>query len=254
MKRTLLILILFIKQIAFSQCKDQLLSGTFENIKYILNCPTYSYSKESQNFNHIKHPFEKGNVEMVKYDYIKIDSIVKNVILKEASAYFKEKLIFKSFEKVHKDSFDNFKNNALKRDLDKCKVKYSIYYYFEPIENVKYCIGYAFDESLNWIKEDKVSYLVAYDDEYGKLSEYPNYENVKPFQNISICELKELGNNYLNSDIQNLELIFLKNSFYWKMDELKSESAGENIVKSILINPSNLEDYIIKDARKYIEF
>ncbi|KAA5534057.1 hypothetical protein [Paenimyroides baculatum] len=254
MKNMLFLLIFFFSYTGFSQCNEKLLSGTFENIKYILKCPTYSYNQESKNFSYIKHPFEKGNIEMVKHDYIKIDSIVKNIILKEASAYFKEKLIFQSFEKVYKDSLDNFKNNALKRDLDKCKVKYSIYYYFEPIENVKYCIGYAFDESLNWIKEDKVSYLVPYDDEYGKIIEYPIYENVKPFENISICSLKELGKHYLNNDVENLELIFLKESFYWKMNELKLQYRGENIVKSVLINPNDLQDYLIKDANTYVEF
>lgn len=253
MKKTLLIIILFINQLAISQCNEKLLNGTFENIKYVLKCPTYSYNQESKNFSYIKHPFEKGNIEMVKQDYIKIDSIVKNIILKDASNYFWSKLVFQSFDKVYKDSIGSFRNNALKTDLDKCKAKYSIHYYFEPIENVKYCIGYAFDEGLNWIKEDRVSYLVAYDDEYGKIIEYPSYENVKPFENISICSLKELGKHYLNNDVENLELIFLKGSFYWKMNELKPQSIGENIVKSVLINPSDLKDYIIKDARVYIE-
>lgn len=254
MKKTLLVLIILINKFAFSQCEDQLLSGTFENIKYILKCPSYSYNHDSKNFKYLNHPFEKGNIVMVNDDYIKTDSIVKNVTLKDASTYFKEKLVLYSFEVVYNDSISNFKNIGPKKDLDNCKIKYAIFYYFQPIENVKYCIGYGYDENYKWIKEDRVSHLVAYDDEYGKIMEYPKYENVQAFEAISVCRLKDLGTKYLGTKVKGLELVFLKNSFYWKMNELKPESRGENMIKSVLINPSNLEEYIIKDAKVHIEF
>lgn len=256
MKSLLHFIIFFYGQITFSQCDDNLLNGTFENIKYILKCPTYSFNEQSNNFKNINDPFKKGNIKLVKDEYQIIDSLVRYTILKEATPYFKERLVFNSFEKTYNDSIQYFKNIGPKVDLNVCKAKYAIYYYFEPIENVKYCIGYAFDKDLKWLKEDRKSLTIAYE-KYDDLKisiEYPNYQQVRPFEKTTICELKNLGQKYLNKEIENLELIFLKDKFYWSVNEKDNFHRGENSIKNVLINPSNLAEYQVIDAKVYVDF
>lgn len=256
MKTLLHIIIFLYGQITFSQCDDKLLNGTFENIKYILKCPTYSFNKLSNNFKYINDPFNKGNIKLVKDEYQRIDSLVRYTILKEASPYFKEKLVFSSFEKTFNDSIKNFKNIDPKVNSNACKAKYAIYYYFEPIENVKYCIGYAFDKDLKWLNEDRKSIIIAYEnyDELKFSVEYPKYQQIDTFEKTTICELKKLGKKYLNKEIENLELVFLKESFYWSINEKENFHNGENFFNKVLINPSNLKEYQILKAKAYVEF
>ncbi|WP_218620388.1 hypothetical protein [Flavobacterium sp. I3-2] len=256
MKKLLYFIIFFYGQIVFSQCDDKLMSGTFENIKYILNCPTYTFNKQSNDFKNIDDTLKKRNIKLVKDDYQIIDSLVRYTILKDASPYFKEKLVFSSFEKTYNDSIGNFKNISPKVDLNICKAKYSIYYYFEPIENVKYCIGYAFDKDLRWLNENRRSIIIAYEN-YDDLKisvEYPSYQQVSPFEKTTICELKKLGKKYLNKEIENLELIFLKDRFYWSMNEKEHFYRGKNSIKNVLINPFNLKEYRVVDVKIYVDF
>lgn len=218
----------------YSQCNETLLTGAFEDSS-IFRCPSYIYSYTPHNKNNVVLDIlDHNDIELVKNEFQTVSAQIKKIVLKTTNRYFFENLNFYSFEVVCLDSISAFEDKIPFVDLEKCKAKYEINYYFEPIENVKYCVGFLLDESLNII--DK--------------SNFPKGK-IKPFEKKSICEIKDLGRKFLNAEIKELRLIVYKNKFYWSLLEMKNYTEGENFVRNILFESADLSNYVILNKKIY---
>ncbi len=211
--------------------------GTFENIRYTLNCPTYKYSFNYTNNSKELDILNHNNIELVNETFIYVDNFIKEYISKSSDLYLLENLNFYSIEIVELFDIESFKNRGSKVIPEKCKIKYSVYYYFEPIQNVKYCIGFAINENMEILNSNN----------------FPS-GSFEPFYQTTICEIKRKASNYLNSEVEDLGLIVSENKFYWSLNEKVNYKQGENKIKNIKIETSNLEKHIITDKVIYVDF
>ncbi len=237
MNYLLVVLCGFFSMSSFSQCDTKLLTGTFATIPFTLRCPSYQYSFSSQNTTEVLDILDHNDINLVKTEFLAVEARIKDHVLKKTDAYFLEHLNFYTFEIVDLDRVDDFQDKVPTVDLTQCLAKYAMHYYFEPIENVKYCIGFALDEQMNVISTDN----------------FPKGK-INPFQNTTVCDLYELGETYLNLPTTDLALIVYNNAFYWSLLEKANYERGENKRQRILINTADLSDYLLLDAIFYVDF
>lgn len=233
----LLLIIIFFSSSSFAQCDKKLLTGTFASIPFTLRCPGYQYSFSPHNTTEILDILGHNDINLVKREFSAVEACIKEHVLKNTNAYFLEHLNFYTLEIVDLDRADDFKHRVPTMDLTQCRAKYTIDYYFEPLENVKYCVGFALDEKMNIISTDN----------------FPKGK-VKPFQNTTVCALYDLGEAYLNLPTTDLELIVHKNEFYWSLLEKANYERGENKRQRILISAADLSDYLLLDVVRYVDF
>ena len=234
MKKFQLLLLLFYINI-YSQDSKIVLTGTFENVRHILSCPSFSYSFNNSEINDSLDILNDNNIELVMDEYLKVSSTVKDYVLSKTNTYFQDNLEFYSLEIVRPDRLDDFVNRVPKVDGSRCHIKYSIDYYFTPIKNLKYCVGFALDKNLNIITPDN----------------FP-YGEIPPFEETTLLELESLASSYLNKKVEDLELIVVANKFFWRLKESFNYEQGKNIIKEILIDTSNLKSYTIKESEIYV--
>ena len=220
-----------------SQCTEKLILGTFENIKYSLGCPSYKYSYDYTNNSKKLDVLNHNNIELVNETFIYIDKFIREYISKISNSYLLENLNFYSIDIVDFSSTNNFKYKVPRVVPEECKIKYSVYYYFEPIQNVKYCIGFAINEKMEILNNNN----------------FPNGV-FEPFYQTTICEIKSIASHYLGSEVEDLNLIVSENKFYWSLNEKVNYKQGENKIKNITIESSNLEKYLITEKIYYVDF
>lgn len=233
----LLLISTFFSISSFSQCDKNVLTGTFASIPFTLRCPGYQYSFSPHNTTEVLDILDHNDINLVKREFLAVETRIKDHVLKKTNAYFLEHLNFYTLEIVDLDRVDDFKNKVPTMDLTKCPAKYAVDYYFEPIENVKYCVGFALDEKMKIISTDN----------------FPKGK-IEPFQNTTVCALYDLGETYLNLPIADLELIVHKNKFYWSLLEKANYIGGENKRQRVLINTADLSDYLLLDVVHYVDF
>lgn len=236
MKKFLLLVLPFIHNISYSQDHKIILTGTFENVRHILSCPSFSYSFNNSEINDSLDILNDNSIELVMDEYIKVSSTVKDYVLSKTSTYFQDNLEFYSLEIVRPDRLDDFANRVPKVDSSRCHIKYSINYYFVPIIGLKYCVGFALDKNLNIITPDN----------------FPSGE-IPPFEETTILQLETLASTYLNKKVEDLELAVIENKFFWRFKESINYEQGKNIVKEISIDASNLKSYSIKESEIYVD-
>jgi hypothetical protein len=222
---------------SFSQCDRKLLTGTFATIPFTLRCPAYQYSFSPHNTTEVLDILDHNDINLVKTEFLAVEARIKDHVLKNTNAYFLEHLNFYTLEIVDLDRVDDFKNKVPTMDLRQCLAKYAMHYYFEPLKNVKYCVGFALDEKMNIISTDN----------------FPKGK-VKPFQSTTVCALYDLGETYLNFPTTDLALIIYNNAFYWSLLEKSDYEPGENKRQRVLINAADLNDYLLLDAVFYVDF
>lgn len=237
MKYLLLFIGVIFSNISYSQCGARLLTGTFDNVRFILPCPAFQYSFTPHNNEVELNVLNHNNIDLVKEEFLNVESIVRQHILNKTTNYFLDHLKFYSLDIVSTDRIDDFKHRISSIDMKRCSAKYSIYYYFEPMKNVKYCVGFTLDNTMRIITTDN----------------FP-HGNIEHFQQTTICEIYDLGTKYLKVPTEDLKLIVYNNKFYWSLIEKINYRQGRNQVQKLLIEAANLNNYLTLNEEVYVDF
>ncbi|WP_158963227.1 hypothetical protein [Myroides fluvii] len=237
MQYSILFISIFFSISSFSQCDQKILTGSFDTTVFSLRCPAYQYSFSPHNTTEVLNILDHNDINLVKSEYLTVEARIKDRVLSKTNAYFLAHLNFYTLEIVDLDRVEDFKYRVPTMDLTQCPAKYVVHYYFEPLENVKYCVGFALDDKMKIISTDN----------------FPKGQ-IKPFQNTTVCALYDLGAKYLNLPTADLDLIVYKNKFYWSLVEKVNYKSGQNKQQKVIINAADLSDYIILDEVVSVDF
>ncbi len=164
------------------------LGGEFDFIKYQHRCAIYKFSKngdKSEKWNTLN----PNDIEKISKIVEPIKQTLENRIMEYSNSDFFNRLSFSSVDVNFKDSIANFENrNNIHRI---CNSKYYFYYYFKPVNKVKYCIGFAVNEKgeilskFNFPSKSDYKNIDRTLDVNKVLKIARSYKNIKPIKEIT---------------------------------------------------------------------
>lgn len=246
-EKTIIMAIFFLlpTYIIFSQCKyyDKLIvGGNFNSSEYIDHCPTFKFSvdagKSDVGYYYLDRPMDlaPSNIDEIKSN---LEALLSEKIGKD----FVDKLSFKSVAISYYDSISKFHARYPVVDMSKCKTKYFFFYNFEPIKDVKYCVGIALDDYQQIISE-----LLFPEEEEKRILD----------SELTVCKVieiaKEAGPSIEPIESVSFEFDPNKKEFFWVVrQQIVNPQKGVNEYNQILIEARDASQVVAYRRTVYIK-
>lgn len=229
----------------FSQCKyyDNLkVGGNFNSSEYIDHCPTYKFSVDAEKSDVGYHYLDRP-MSLAPENIGEVRSNLEKLLSEKIGKDLADKLVFKSVAISYYDSIAKFHARYPVVDMSKCKTKYFFFYDFEPVKDVKYCVGIALDDYQQIISE----------------LQFPEEEEKKILDpSLTVCKVVEIA-KATGTPIEPIESVSFefdenKKEFFWVVrQKIVNPQKGVNEYNQILIEARDAAQVVSYRRTVYIK-
>ncbi|MDR2221668.1 MAG: hypothetical protein LBE34_02900 [Flavobacteriaceae bacterium] len=240
---TLFMTLLGVKGIAQCTNYNKLkIGGDYNSDSYIDVCPTYKFSPDAK-YSDIGYFYLDRPQSFVPKYVVGVQESLEKKLEGLIGEDFSKKLTYKGVSISYYDSIAKFHARYPVVDLLKCKTKYFFYYEFEPVKEVKFCVGIALDDNQKIISD------LPFPDEQEKLYLDPE---------LNVCKVLEIAKASQTPiepiDFVSFEFDPTKREFFWVVrQKIANPKKGINEYNQILIEARDHTQIVSYRRTVYIE-